>query len=159
MDFKRYKEINDERLNYREMEDATVVSTYRNVGCGDGYRIFLKIDNDLITDASYTTTGCGFGMVALAMVTELAKNKSIEEAINLSKEDIEKQFEFPERRKGYPESAIAALQKALSDFKNNSGIPKEQRITANAVLKILKEKGNLTHENFSNVILEGKDFS
>jgi len=55
MDFDKYKEINDQRLNYREMEDATVISYYRNTGCGDGYRIYLKIDDsNKVTDASYT---------------------------------------------------------------------------------------------------------
>ena len=44
MNFEKFKEINDTRMNYREMEDASVVSNYRNVGCGDGYRIYLKID-------------------------------------------------------------------------------------------------------------------
>lgn len=99
MDFQRFKQINDERLNYREIEDATVVSNYRNIGCGDGYRIYLKIEDNQILDASYTTTGCGFGITALAMVTLLAKGKSVEEADNLTVDDVEREFEFPERRK------------------------------------------------------------
>jgi NifU-like protein involved in Fe-S cluster formation len=130
MNFEKFKEINDTRMNYREMEDATVVSNYRNVGCGDGYRIYLKIDeNERITDASYTTTGCGFGITALAMATEIAKNKTVSEAESLTESDIEKLFEFPERRKNYPESAIAALKQAIKDFKSGDGIPKEKRIT------------------------------
>lgn len=154
MDFQKYKEINDTRMNYREMEDATVISSYRNVGCGDGYRIYLKIDeNEVITDASYTTTGCGFGITALAMVTELAKNKSIEEAWKITDEDINRMFEFPERRKNYPESAIAALQLALKDYQegNTSGA---KRITKSRAFEILKEKGSLAGEDLSSIILE-----
>jgi NifU-like protein involved in Fe-S cluster formation len=154
MDFQRYKEINDERLNYREMEDATVVSNYRNIGCGDGYRIYLKIEDEKIIDASYTTTGCGFGITALAMATLIAKGKTVEEAANLSELDIEKEFEFPERRKNYPQSAIAALRQAINDYKNGTGIKKEKRITKTKAMQILADKGNLSGEDLSSIILE-----
>ncbi|MDX1961064.1 MAG: iron-sulfur cluster assembly scaffold protein [Leptospiraceae bacterium] len=164
MDFQKYKEINDNRMNYREMEDATVVSSYRNVGCGDGYRIYLKIDEDKIIDASYTTTGCGFGVTALAMVTEIAKNKTIDEAESITEEDIEKQFSFPERRKNYPQSAIAAFKQALEDYKTGAGVPKEKRVTRAKAMKTLEEKGSLSGEDLSSIILEkesmvGVDFS
>ncbi|EPG73787.1 NifU-like N-terminal domain protein [Leptospira fainei serovar Hurstbridge str. BUT 6] len=159
MDFDKYKEINDQRLNYREMEDATVVSNYRNVGCGDGYRIYLKIDeNRVVSDASYTTTGCGFGIVALAMATEIAKGKSIDELKSITPEDVEKLFEFPERRKNYPESAVAALRQAVQDFENGSGVPKERRITASKAKDLLKQNGTLKEEDLSSIILEKEDF-
>ncbi|MCB1144419.1 MAG: pentapeptide repeat-containing protein [Leptospiraceae bacterium] len=154
MDFQRFKQINDERLNYREIEDATVVSNYRNIGCGDGYRIYLKIEDNQILDASYTTTGCGFGITALAMVTLLAKGKSVEEADNLTVDDVEREFEFPERRKNYPESAILALKQAIKDFREGTGVPKEKRITASKAKEILKTKGNLADEDLSSVIFE-----
>jgi len=159
MDFQRFKEINDTRLNYREMDDATVVSNYRNTGCGDGYRIYLKIQEDKIIDASYTTTGCGFGITALAMATLIAKDKTIEEADNLTEEDIEKEFSFPERRKNYPQSAILALKQAIKDYKNGAGVPREKRITGARALEILKEKGNLRGEDLSSIIIEKMDLS
>jgi len=46
MDFDKFKKINDERPNYGEIEDADVVTFYKNSGCGDGYRIFLKIKQE-----------------------------------------------------------------------------------------------------------------
>lgn len=158
MDFDRYKEINDQRLNYREMEDATVVSNYRNVGCGDGYRIYLKIGADrIVSDASYTTTGCGFGIVALAMATEIAKGKSVDELKQITPEDVERLFEFPERRKNYPESAVAALQQAIRDFESGSGVPKERRITASKAKELLQTNGTLKGEDLSSIILEKED--
>jgi uncharacterized protein YjbI with pentapeptide repeats len=159
MDFQRFKEINDSRLNYREMDDATVVSNYRNTGCGDGYRIYLKIQEDRIVDASYTTTGCGFGITALAMATLIVKDKSLEEAENLNEEDIEKEFSFPEKRKNYPKSAIMALRQALKDYREGAGVPKEKRITGTKALEILKTKGSLAQEDLSSVILEKENFT
>lgn len=159
MDFERFKRINDERMNYREMEDATVVSSYRNLGCGDGYRLYLKIENERIVDASYTTTGCGFGLVSLAMATDWAKGKTVEEASRVRAEDIEQMFEFPERRKNYPESAVEALQKAVEDFRNGTGIKPEERVLRGTALELLKSQGHLRGAVLNQVILEGEDLS
>ncbi len=165
MDFNRYKEINDQRLNYREMEDATVVSYYRNTGCGDGYRIYLKVsDEDQVLDASYTTTGCGFGMVALAMATEFAKNKRMSDLKEITTGDIEGLFEFPDRRKNYPESAVAAIKKAVEDWETGKTVPVEKRITKKAALDLLQSQGHLRSAELSSVMIEkenlnGVDFS
>ncbi|MDF3818295.1 pentapeptide repeat-containing protein [Leptospira sp. 96542] len=165
MDFARYKEINDQRLNYREMDDASVVSYYRNTGCGDGYRIYLRLDqNQVVSDASYTTTGCGFGVVALAMATEYAKGKSIADLKNLTPEILETLFEFPERRKNYPESAVAALKKAVEDYESGQGVPKEKRVTKTQTMELLTKQGHLRSASLSSVMLEkenlnGVDFS
>ena len=163
MDFEKYKEINDQRLNYREMEDATVVSSYRNVGCGDGYRLYLKIDeqspDQTILDASYTTTGCGFGLAALAMATEWVKGKPLARAESITSADIEELFEFPERRKNYPDSAVEAMQKAVADYRNGTGVKPEDRITRAYALEKLKGQGHLRGEKLTQIILEGEDFS
>ena len=122
MDFIRFKEINDQKLNYGELENPSIISTYKNSGCGDDYKIFLKIDSEnKITEASYTTTGCGFSVAALSMTIDLIKNKTIDEAKKFTAKDVDKLFAFPERRKSYPETAISALHKALDEFA--SGIP------------------------------------
>ena len=161
MDFEKFKAINDERMNYREMEDATVVSSYRNVGCGDGYRLYLKIDeadtDKKILDASYTTTGCGFGLAALAMATEWVKGKTLAQVEAISSGDIEEMFEFPERRKNYPDSAVEAMQKAINDYKNDTGVKPEDRISKKHALEKLKEQGHLRGEKLTQVILEGED--
>ena len=163
MDFEKYKEINDQRMNYREMEDATVVSSYRNVGCGDGYRLYLKIDeadpNKTIVDASYTTTGCGFGLAALAMATEWARGKTLEQAESITSADIEDLFEFPERRKNYPESAVESMRKAVADYKNGTGVAPEDRVSRASTLTKLKEQGHLRGEKLRQVIFEGEDLS
>ncbi|MBX7057029.1 MAG: pentapeptide repeat-containing protein [Leptospirales bacterium] len=163
MDFERFKNINDQRLNYREMEDASVVSSYRNTGCGDGYRLYLKIDGQgpaaRVVDASYTTTGCGFGLAALAMATDWVRGRTIAEAERISPADIEALFEFPERRKNYPQSACEALQKAAADFLNGTGIRPEDRVSKASALALLAEQGHLRGAKLNQVILEGEDLS
>ncbi len=95
MDFDRYKKINDDKVNFGEMPDATVAWKYRNMGCGDGYVIYLKVEDGVIRDASYTTTGCGFGLVSLAVITQMVKGKTLEEASRFRPEDIDREFTFP----------------------------------------------------------------
>jgi hypothetical protein len=143
------------------MEEATVVSSYRNTGCGDGYRLYLKIDEDagIIADASYTTTGCGFGLVALAMATEWVKGKTPQQAADVSPEQLEEMFEFPERRKNYPQSAVEALQKAIADYRNGTGIQPGEQVSRAVALGKLKEQGHLRGEMLKQVILEGEDLS
>ncbi len=128
MNFDKYQQINESKMNFREMEDATVVSNYRNQGCGDGYRIFLRVEDDRIADASYTTTGCGFGLAALAIVTELAKGRTIEEAGRISTDEINQGLDgFPPRRQNYPVSALEAFQSALADLRAGRGTPEQIR--------------------------------
>lgn len=115
MDFERYKRMNDQKENFRELDGATVDHVYRNDACGDGYHIFLKLGPDgRIADASYTTTGCGFGLAALAVVTRLAKGKTLDEAEAISPADIEADFEFPERRRNYPVTAVEAMRQTVA---------------------------------------------
>jgi NifU-like protein involved in Fe-S cluster formation len=115
MDFERYKKMNDEKENFRELADATVDHVYRNNACGDGYHLFLKVGADgVIQDASYTTSGCGFGLAALAVATKLVKGRTLDQAAALTPADIEADFEFPERRRNYPETAIEALRETLA---------------------------------------------
>jgi NifU-like protein involved in Fe-S cluster formation len=116
MNFEKFDAIQKDRPHLREMPDATAVGDYRNQGCGDGYRVFLKVDRQgVIREASFTTTGCGFGLAALSLACAAAEGKTLEEAERLRPEDIEQGVEgFPERRKNYPESALEALRVAIA---------------------------------------------
>jgi len=113
MDFIRYKQLNDEKPNAGPIEGATVKAEYINGGCGDGYTLYLVMEQGRIIKASYTTTGCGFGVAALETVVGLVKGLCLKQAAALTPQDIDKAFEFPEKRKNYPQSAWEALQVAL----------------------------------------------
>lgn len=158
MNFDKYQKLNDEKTNFREMEDATVVSNYRNQGCGDGYRIFLKIDQGRVLDASYTTTGCGFGLAALAIVTELAKGKTLDEAERINTDDINQGLDgFPPRRQNYPASALEAFQQALADHHAGKGRPEQVRSEIREqALAALRAGGSWVGYNIGAVNLDGE---
>lgn len=158
MDFERFKQINDERRNYGEMEDPTVVSVYRNAGCGDAYRVYLRVDEDdpgrRIVDARFTTTGCAFSLAALSLGTELVRGRTLAEAESISGDQIEALFAFPERRKTYPAVAAEALRHAIADYRNGErGAP----TSAQTVHERLREQGNLRGSDLRRAFLDNED--
>ena len=67
--------------NVGEIENADGVGTVGNPKCGDIMRIFLKIEDGIITDVKFKTFGCGAAIATSSMATEMVKGKSIEEAL------------------------------------------------------------------------------
>ncbi|MBE7559444.1 iron-sulfur cluster assembly scaffold protein [bacterium] len=114
MDFVKFKAIAENAPNRGELAEYDAVGEYTNSGCGDRYRIFLKMDGERIAEASFTTTGCSFGLAALSLVTGLAKGRTLEEALAITPEEIEAGVDgFPPRRTNYLVQAKEALEVAI----------------------------------------------
>jgi nitrogen fixation NifU-like protein len=56
--------------------------------CGDTMAVWLYIENNKVTNISFTTDGCMTSLAAGSMVTELAKGKSTDEALKISQKDV-----------------------------------------------------------------------
>ena len=74
--------------NMGEMEDASGVGTVGNAKCGDIMRIYIKVENDVITDVSFKTFGCGAAIATSSKATELVKGKTIEEALQITNKAV-----------------------------------------------------------------------
>jgi len=70
------------------MEDADAVGSEGNPVCGDLMEMFLKIKDGRIIDVKFRTFGCGAAIATSSIATEMVKGKTIEEALELSKNDI-----------------------------------------------------------------------
>jgi len=118
MDFPKFQELVSSRAGFAQMADPTATGEYFSDSCGDMYTFYLKIADDRISDISYFTTGCGFGVATAAIVTELAKGKSVDEAAAISAEDIENYLGgYPERKKDYPTRVLEALHVAIDNYR------------------------------------------
>ena len=66
--------------NMGEMEDASGIGTVGNAKCGDIMRIYIKVENDVITDVRFKTFGCGAAIDTSSKATEIVKGMTLEEA-------------------------------------------------------------------------------
>lgn len=74
--------------NVGEIENADGVGTVGNAKCGDIMRIYLQVEDDIITDVKFKTFGCGAAIATSSMATEMVKGKSIEEALMLTNKAV-----------------------------------------------------------------------
>ncbi len=119
MNFAKFQQLVEHRTGFRTMESPTASGEYFSDSCGDLYTFFLKVGpGDVIEDISYFTTGCGFGTATCSLLVELAKGKTIDEALAITDADIEAALEgYPEKKKDYPERSRFALQAAVEDYR------------------------------------------
>jgi nitrogen fixation NifU-like protein len=77
-----------------EMKDADAVGQEGNVKCGDIMKIFLKVDDksEKIKDIKFQTYGCVAAIAASDAMCELAKGKTIKEALKITAKDIVKKL-------------------------------------------------------------------
>lgn len=62
--------------NFREMEDATCASNGTNPLCGDNYTVYLKMDGDVVQDASFQGSGCAISKASASLLTSAIKGKT-----------------------------------------------------------------------------------
>lgn len=74
--------------NVGVIEDADGIGEVGNAKCGDIMKIYLKIDNEIITDVKFETFGCGSAIASSSMATELIKGKPVSEALQLSNKAV-----------------------------------------------------------------------
>ena len=112
--------------NVGEIENADGIGEVANAKCGDIMKMYLKIDNGIITDAKFKTFGCGAAVATSSMATELIKGKPIEDAVKLTnKAVIEALDGLPPAKLHCSVLAEQATKAALADYYRKNGIDPE----------------------------------
>jgi len=107
--------------NVGEIENSDGVGKVGNPVCGDIMEFYIKVKDDIITDAKFKIFGCGAAIATSSMVTELVKNKTIEEALKISNRAVAEAFGgVPPIKMHCSDLAEEALKKALDDYKMRS---------------------------------------
>jgi len=87
--------------------------------CGDSIEMYLVIRDGKISDIKFMTDGCGATVTCASYVTRTAKGKSIEEALRIKPEDVDKYFEgLPEEHKHCAKLAVITLTAAIEKYQS-----------------------------------------
>lgn len=74
--------------NMGEIPDADGTGTVGNPVCGDLMTIYIKVKDNRIADIKFKTFGCGAAIATSSMITELAKGKTLEEAMKITRGNV-----------------------------------------------------------------------
>ena len=114
--------------NIGEIEDADGVGVYLSDFCGDITKFWIKVKGDEIIDVKFKTQGCAASIASGSILTELAKGKTMEEVLRITKEDVAGALGgLPEQKIHCSLLATDALFDAIYDYlsKNRLQVPKE----------------------------------
>ena len=116
--------------NVGEIPDADGVGTVGNPVCGDLMTIYIKVKDDKIDDIKFKTFGCGAAIATSSMITQMARGKTIDEALKITRNDVANELEgLPPQKMHCSNLAADALKAAIDDYrkKADSGSPAEKK--------------------------------
>ena len=109
--------------NAREIADASGVGTVGNARCGDIMRVFLKIEDEIVVDASFKTFGCGAAVATSSIATEMVIGRHIKDAIKITNQEVVEALDgLPTAKVHCSVLAREALHAALWDYAEKEGI-------------------------------------
>ena len=109
--------------NVGKLDDADGIGEVGNAKCGDIMRMYIKVEDGVITDCKFNTFGCGSAIATSSMATELIKGKPIEEALQLSNKAVVEALDgLPAHKIHCSVLAEEAVRAAVKDYYDKNGI-------------------------------------
>jgi nitrogen fixation NifU-like protein len=108
--------------NVGEISDADGVGTVGNPVCGDLMTIYIKVKENRLVDIKFKTFGCGSAIATSSMITELAKGKTLEEGLKISRANVADELGgLPAVKMHCSNLAADALHAAIEDYYTKHG--------------------------------------
>ena len=115
--------------NVGEIENADGVGEVGNAKCGDIMKMYLKIDDGIITDVKFETFGCGSAIATSSMATELIKGKPVEQALELSNQAVVEALDgLPAHKLHCSVLAEEAVKAAVKDYYDRNQIAYDPKL-------------------------------
>lgn len=115
--------------NMGELADANGIGEVGNSKCGDIMRMYIKVEDGVITDVSFKTFGCGAAIATSSMATELIRGKTIEEALKLTNRAVMEALDgLPPVKVHCSVLAEQAIKAAIADYYRRLGIDPEPMV-------------------------------
>ena len=108
--------------NVGEIPDADGVGTVGNPVCGDLMTIYIKVKDNCLVDIKFKTFGCGSAIATSSMITELAKGKTLEEGLKITRANVADELGgLPPVKMHCSNLAADALHAAIEDYYKKHG--------------------------------------
>ena len=112
--------------NMGEIPDADGTGTVGNPVCGDLMTMYIKVKDNRIEDIKFKTYGCGAAIATSSMTTELARGKTLEEAMTITRASVAESLGgLPKVKMHCSNLAADALHAAIEDYKQKTKSKKE----------------------------------
>ena len=109
--------------NVGEIKDADGIGEVGNPVCGDMMSFYIKVKDNRLEDVKFKTFGCGAAIAVSSMTSEMAKGKTLEEALTITPSLVAKELEgLPKNKFHCSNLGAQALRKAIRDYANKNGI-------------------------------------
>jgi len=126
------KKVMEHFMNPRNVGTIENPDGYGKVGnpvCGDLMEMYIKVKDDVITDIKFQTFGCGSAIATSSMVTELAKGKHADEAMEITRGDVASELDgLPPQKMHCSNLAADALHEAVKDYMSKKESPEKTGI-------------------------------
>jgi nitrogen fixation NifU-like protein len=117
--------------NVGTMDNADGIGEVGNAKCGDIMKIFLKIDDNIITDVKFSTFGCGSAIASSSMATEMIKGKPLDQALELTNKAVVEALDgLPAHKIHCSVLAEEAVKAAVKDYYDKHGIEYDHSLFA-----------------------------
>lgn len=109
--------------NVGDIEDADGVGEVGNAKCGDIMKMYIKVNDGVITDVKFKTFGCGAAVATSSIATEMIKGKKLEDALKLTNKAVVEALDgLPPAKLHCSVLAEEAMKAAVSDYYKRQGI-------------------------------------
>ena len=107
--------------NVGEIKDADGVGTVGNPICGDVMTIYIKVKDEIIIDIKFKTFGCAAAIATSSILTEMAKGKMLDEALEITRDDVANELGgLPAIKLHCSNLAADALREAIKDYRKKN---------------------------------------
>ena len=109
--------------NVGKLDDADGIGEVGNARCGDIMKIYIKVEDGIISDVKFNTFGCGSAIASSSMATEMIKGKPITEALKLTNKAVAEALDgLPVHKLHCSVLAEEAIRAAIKDYYDKNGI-------------------------------------
>ncbi len=109
--------------NVGKLEDADGIGEVGNAKCGDIMKMYLKIENDIITDVKFNTYGCASAIATSSIATDMIKGQPLSEALKLTNKAVVEALDgLPAVKIHCSVLAEQAIKAAVKDYYDKNGI-------------------------------------